>query len=54
MTKSELFVFMMSMVDRAQSLLVSDREFDYQLGINWTNFHHHVMYTLEAARVCMD
>ena len=54
MTKSELFAFMMGMADRAQSLIVSDREFDYKLGIDWEKFHHHIIDTLEAARACMD
>lgn len=53
MTKQELFTFIMGMADRANEMLVLDRDFGYELGINFSAFLAHTLNCCEAARACM-
>lgn len=49
MSKSELFTFIMAAADRANEMLVIDREFNYQSGIDFSKFLNHVLQCCEAA-----
>lgn len=53
MTKSELFNFIMEAADRANEMLVIDRNFDYQSGIDFSKFLNHVWQCCDAASVCI-
>ena len=51
MNKSELFTFIMGMADRANEMMVLDRKFDYQLGIDFSAFLNHTLNSCNAAGV---
>lgn len=53
MSKHELFNFLMAAADRANDMLVIDRELNYQSGIDFLKFLDHVHQCCMAAESCI-
>ena len=54
MNKQQLFEILMGAARRANELMVLDRDFNYQLGIDFFKFSKHVHNCCDAARVVID